>query len=94
VRDVGLEASEFQAKDDGAFDHIKNFLDCLRSRQRPVADIEIAHRSTNTCHLGNIAYKVGRKLKWDAERETFPEDREVNALLAREYRKGYELPEV
>ena len=60
-----------------------NFLDCLKSRKRPIADIEIAHRSTNTCHLGNIAYKVGRKLVWDAETETFKNDPEANALLSR-----------
>ena len=54
--------------------HVRNFLDCVQSRaQRPTCDIEIAHRSTNTCHLGNIAYKLGRKLDWDAETETLQE---------------------
>jgi len=48
----------------------------------------IAHRSTNTCHLGNIALKVGRKLAWDTETETFKNDPEANALLSREPRKG------
>ena len=60
----------------------------------PTSDIEIAHRSTNTCHLGNIAYKLGRKLDWDAETETFKNDPEANALLSREPRKGYELPAI
>ena len=53
-----------------------------------------SHRSTNTCHLGNIAYKLGRKLAWDAEAETFKNDPEANALLSREPRRGYELPKV
>jgi predicted dehydrogenase len=79
---------------DGQPAHIKNFLDCLASRERPICDIEIGHRSTNTCHLGNIAYKVGRKLVWDEATETFKNDPEANALLSREPRKGYELPKV
>ncbi len=73
---------------------MRNFLDCVKSRSAPTSDIEIAHRSTNTCHLGNIAYKLGRKLEWDAENETFKNDPEANALLSREPRKGYELPQV
>jgi predicted dehydrogenase len=94
IRQIALEKQEFSAKDDGLPDHIRNFHECLKSRQRPVADIEIAHRSTTTTHLGNIAYKLGRKLNWDAESETFKDDAEATRLLAREYRKGYELPEV
>lgn len=93
-RKITLEASTFKAKDDGLPAHVDNFLECLKTRKRPVCDIEITHRSTNTCHLGNIAYKLGRKLTWDAEKETFPNDPEANALLTREYRKGWELPEV
>ena len=74
--------------------HIDNFLECLASREKPIADIEIGHRSTNTCHLGNIAYKLGRKLDWDEETETFKDDREANALLTREPRRGFELPKI
>ena len=58
------------------------------------ADIEIGHHSTNTCHLGNIAYKLGRKLDWDEATETFKDDREANALLTREPRRGFELPKI
>jgi predicted dehydrogenase len=94
VRKIELEKSEFKAKSDGTNEHIANFLKCLSTRERPAADIEIAHRSTNTTHLGNLAYKLGRKLYWDAEKETFTNDSEANALLKREYRAGYELPEV
>jgi hypothetical protein len=79
---------------DGQDAHVRNFLDCLKSRALPTSDVEIAHRSTNTCHLGNIALKVGRKLTWDAETETFKNDLEANALLTREPRKGYELPSI
>ncbi|MFO0909375.1 MAG: Gfo/Idh/MocA family oxidoreductase [Isosphaeraceae bacterium] len=94
IRSIGLKEENYKAENDGQPAHVRDFLDCLRSRKRPVADIEIAHRSTNTCHLGNIAYKVGRKLFWDNETETFKNDSEANAHLTREPRKGYELPTV
>ena len=94
IRDITLKAETFKAENDGVPAHVRDFLDCLGSRKRPIADIEIGHRSTNTCHLGNIAYKLGRKLEWDAETETFKNDREATALLSREERKGYELPKV
>jgi hypothetical protein len=93
VRKITL-LEEHVKGDDGSAEHVRNFLDCLKSRARPNADIEIGHRSTNTCHLGNIAYKLGRKVEWDATTETFKNDPEANALLARKYRKGFELPQV
>jgi predicted dehydrogenase len=94
LRAIKLESSKFDASDDGLKAHISNFLECLKSRSRPVADIEIAHRSTTTTHLGNIAYKLGRKLAWEAETETFKDDREANALLTRSYRESFELPTI
>jgi predicted dehydrogenase len=72
--------------------HVRNFLDCARTGKTPNADIEIGHASTRLCHLGNIAYKTGRTLQFDAKTETFLGDKEANALLGREYRKGFELP--
>jgi predicted dehydrogenase len=85
---------EKHAGSDQETPHTRDFLDCLASRARPICDIEVGHRSTNTCHLGNIAYKLGRRLEWDAEAETFKDDAEANALLAREPRRGYELPDL
>ena len=49
-------------------DHMRNWLDCIKSRQRPVADVEIGHRSATVCHLGNIARWTGRRLRWDPRR--------------------------
>ncbi len=92
-RKIELEAEKVKGED-GQSKHIKNFLQCLSTRERPTCDIEIGHRSTNTCHLGNIAYRLGRRLEWDVETETFKNDREANALLTREPRKGFELPDV
>jgi predicted dehydrogenase len=72
--------------------HIRNWLDCIKTREKPRADVEIGHRSATVCHLGNIARRLGRKLKWDPEKEIFPEDKEANQHLEREHRKGWELP--
>lgn len=74
--------------------HIRNFLQCVRSRKRPNADVEIAHRSTSVCHLVNIARELGRSLEWDPKAERFPRDEEANGMLARPRRAGYELPKV
>ena len=60
-------------------DHIQNWFDCIKSREKPIADVEIGHRSAILCHLGNIARWVGRPLRWDPEREIFPGDDEANA---------------
>ena len=77
-------------------EHVQNFLDCIKSRQRPNADLEtIGHPSSLLCHMGNVASRVGRKLVFDATTETFVNDAEANALRTRpEYRKPWILPEV
>jgi len=71
--------------------HTRNFIECVRSRQRPVADVEIGHESTILPLLGNIAYRTGRKLLWDAEREEFIGDRKASALLGRNARAPWNL---
>jgi len=75
-------------------DHAAHFLECIRTRQTPRSDIEIAHRTTSALHLGNIAYRVKRRVVWDRERETIVGDDEACELLGREYRKPWELPRV
>lgn len=71
--------------------HVRNFLDCVKSRKRPAADVEDGHLTATMCHLGNIATRLGRSLKWDAARETFIGDAEANAMLSRPYRKPWTL---
>ena len=72
--------------------HVQNFLDCVRSREKPNADIEIGHLSTRLCHLGNIAQRVGRKLTFDASREAFKDAPDADKLLSREYSNRFEMP--
>jgi predicted dehydrogenase len=73
--------------------HMQNFYDCVVSRKDPIMNIENGHRIATMCHLGNIARWLGRRLKWDPEKEIFPGDDEANQYLDIPRRKGYELPE-
>lgn len=73
--------------------HLRNWLDCIKSRARPMADVETGHRSATLCHLGNIARWTGRRLQWDPVREKFPDDAEANQYLDRERRKPWVAPE-
>jgi predicted dehydrogenase len=72
--------------------HMQNWIDCIRTRALPVADVEIGHRSISVCHLANIVRRAGRKLRWDPKTETFPDDAEANTFVDRPRRKEYELP--
>jgi predicted dehydrogenase len=71
-------------------DHMGNFFECIGSRKAPICDAEIGHRSVSVCHLGVIALRLGRKLRWDPQAEKFNGDAEANSLLAREMRKPYD----
>jgi predicted dehydrogenase len=73
-------------------DHMSNFIDCVRSRKLPAADVETGHRSASMCHLGALALRLGRKLEWNPEREKFTGDgaHEANKMLAREMRKPFD----
>ncbi len=84
------------AKWDDSHRHYQNFIDCVKSRRSEdlIADIEEGHYSAMLPHLANIAYRTGKRLEFDAATETFTNDKDATALLGREYRKGYELPEV
>ncbi|MCC6142561.1 MAG: Gfo/Idh/MocA family oxidoreductase, partial [Candidatus Hydrogenedentes bacterium] len=70
-------------------DHMGNWFQCIRSRELPIADVEIGHRSTTMCHLGNIARWAGRPLRWDPQAEQFVDDAEANQYLARSMRAPY-----
>jgi predicted dehydrogenase len=73
--------------------HMQDWLNCMRSRKTPLADVEIGHRSVSVCHLANITRQLNRKLRWDPEAERFADDAEAGDLLTRPRRNGYELPE-
>ena len=74
-------------------DHMLNWIECIKARKTPVADVEVGHRSTTVCHLVNIARWVGRRLTWDPVKEIFPGDDEANGHLVRPMRAPYGIPE-
>lgn len=74
--------------------HLRNFLDCLETRQRPNADVEIAHKSTVLCHLANIAWRTRSTVRFDAATESIVDNTQAAAYLGRSYREGFELPAV
>jgi predicted dehydrogenase len=71
--------------------HIRNFLDCVKSRNKPNADVEDGHLTATMCHIGNISTRLGRSLRWDPEKEMFIDDKEANTWLSRPYRKPWKL---
>lgn len=74
--------------------HLRNFFDCVKSRKRPNADVEIGHRSNSVCHLVNIARDLNRPLKWNPNKERFVDDPVADTHLSRPRRAGYELPKI
>ena len=70
--------------------HARNFIDCVRSRQEPAAGLEAGHRVVTACHLANLSMRLGRKLRWDAHRETVIGDAAAQALLERPYRAPWD----
>jgi predicted dehydrogenase len=74
--------------------HTKNFLECMKTRKRPNADVELGRLSTTLCHLGNICTRLKRDVRFDPTQENFGDDKQANAMLTKEYRAPYLLPAV
>jgi predicted dehydrogenase len=86
-----LDLPERSGKIDAIKNHMANFYACTHNRKTPVSDVASQHRSVTVCHLGNIAMRLGRALKWDPAAERFVDDAEANTWLQREQRKGFEV---
>ena len=76
---------------DSTYDHCANFIASVRTRTKPVADVEIGHRASTVAHLGNIAFRSGQKIVWDAQHETILGAAEASKLLGREARKKWDI---
>ena len=72
-------------------DHHRNLIDCIKTRGRTAAPVEVGHRSTSICHLGNIAMMLKRKLRWDPDNELFIDSEEANRMLSRSMRSPWRL---
>jgi predicted dehydrogenase len=90
IVEVPIRDDEIHLYESG--NQMRNWLDCIKSRERCISDVEIGHRSSTVCHLVNIVRLLGRPLKWDPEKEIFPGDDEANSYIDRDRRAGYELP--
>ena len=88
------DGSVARTVEDSGGSHEKRFLDSVKSRERPNADIELGRLSTTLCHLGNISHRLGRDVIFDPATETFGDDKVANAWLTKEYRTPYDLPKV
>jgi predicted dehydrogenase len=73
-------------------EHVRNFVDCVKTRKIPTADVEVGHKSITTPHLANIAVRLRRNVRWDPVAEKIVGDPEAQALVSREYRKPWILP--
>ncbi len=74
--------------------HQQNWLDCIKTREKPICDVEVGARSVTVCHLGNLAYWNRRPLKWDPQAWEFPGDAEANSWRDVDRREGYQLPAI
>ena len=74
--------------------HHQNWLECIKSRQLPVCDVAIGHRSATVCHLGNIAVRTGKTIKWDPAKEQVVGDAELAKWADKPYRAPWQLPKV
>jgi predicted dehydrogenase len=72
--------------------HQRDWVNCIRSRERPICDVEIGARSVTVCHLGNLAYWHHRSLRWDPKNWRFVDDEEANGWLDVERRDPWQLP--
>jgi predicted dehydrogenase len=89
-RTTALKGAGYQEVKDQFQPHVRNFLDCVKSRQQPVSDLEGGHKTATSCHLANISMKVGRTLRWNAEREEIVGDAEAAKLLTKVYRAPWD----
>jgi predicted dehydrogenase len=71
--------------------HVRNFLECMDSRQPPRSDVEVGHNSMIACHLGNIAFRAKRRIQWDVEGEKVVGDPEAQAMVDKPYRAPWKL---
>jgi len=87
-----LEARKFPPGSDPRPAHVRNFLDCVKSRQSPVENLEVGHHISTVAHLGNLALRTGRRIVWDAAKEQVAGDPAAQKLVSVRYRKPWRLP--
>jgi predicted dehydrogenase len=81
-----------EAQGDGRPAHVRNFLDCVKSREKPVENLEAGHFVSTVAHLGNIAYLTKKQIEWDSKNERVVGDDQANRLVLANYREPWKLP--
>jgi predicted dehydrogenase len=90
-----IEAIPFQVADQKDHEkHVNNFISSIKSRTRPICDVEIGKNAATLAHMGNVAYRTGNKLYWDASRNNFTNDAKANALIEPVYRQPWKFPKI
>lgn len=92
ILETDSQFGDLGIKEDSTANLIRNFLDCVKSREAPLCSLEDGHRSTSFAHLANIAAAVGTRIEWDAEAEKVTNNDAANVLLHYEYRAPWKLP--
>jgi predicted dehydrogenase len=87
LKDVVIKASEIRLKHPE--NHYIDFVNSMRTRELPICDVEIGHRTSSMCNIGNIAYELGAELEWNPEKEQFKNNKTANALLGRKMGKEH-----
>ena len=90
-KDSPVEAAKHEAAEGGHVEHVRNFLDCVKSREKPIMDIEIGQSASTVAHLGNLAFLSEEALHWDPEKEEVTNSSEANAMVTKEYRAPWKL---
>ncbi len=89
LREIRIKPGDVQLEE--SRDHMSNWVDAIRKREKPLVDVAIGHRSATVCHIGNIAYELDRPLKWDPGKEQFVGDEQANRLMRRSMRGPWSM---
>ncbi len=91
-RKANLDPKKYAPGADPRPAHVRNFLDCVKSRQQPVENLEVGHHISTVAHLGNLALRTGRKIVWDHKAEKIIGDKEADQMVSINYRQPWTLP--
>jgi predicted dehydrogenase len=89
-RTTPLQESGYEQVRDQFVPHVRDFLDCVKSRKAPISDLASSHRASVPCHLANLALRLGRTLRWDDTKQDVVGDPEASKLLTKEYRSPWD----
>jgi hypothetical protein len=90
-RHANLDPEKHQGSGNPRPAHVRNFLDCIKSRQSPALNLEFGHHLSTLAHLGNIAYRSHSKIVWDAKKEKIQNNPEADRLVGVRYRAPWKL---